>query len=155
MSRRRTGGTATSERRPRPRAGAVARLARGNTFQNFTHSEEKYNQSCFFCRINEQCADGSYRHQAFNGEGLSHPQSCKRSTCDGGNSDQAGSDKCPIADLWYDQFHTPGDNQKQGGKDHQFTLGSLIPAFAPIRRIVMNVAGATVAGIVRCFADCL
>ena len=137
------------------RPDPVARFACRDAFQNFAHGEEENDQRRLFGRIDEQRADGSDGHQAFDGKWLPHPQCRKGTLRHRGHADQTGRDEGPFADLGRKIFDDPGGTQQKGSEDHQPTLGRLKPPLAPVSRVVMDMAGATVAGLVLLGAGCL
>ena len=99
----------------RQRPDAVARLAGGHAFQHLAHGEEEDDQRRLFRRVDEQRADGGDGHQAFDGEGLPHPQRGKGALRHRGHADQAGGDEGPFADSRAPDTSTdPGGTQQTG-----------------------------------------
>ena len=90
----------------------VARLACGNTFQHLAHGEQEDHYRRLFCRPDEEGADGSYRHQAFDGEGLSQSQGREGALRHRRNANQAGRDESPRADPGYQILDDPGPTEQ-------------------------------------------
>ncbi len=97
------------------RANPVARLPCGNTFQNFTHSEEEIQPKPLLPpRLMNNAPMAAIVIRLSMVKGCPTRKADKRAAGNGSNSDQAGGDECPIADLWHDQFHTPGWQREAG-----------------------------------------
>ena len=133
------------------RADAVARLAGGHTFQHLAHGEQEHHKGGFFGCIDKQGPDGGDGHEHFDGERNACAQGSKGADGNRGHADDAGGDEGPVGDFSRGEiFDRPSGSQQQPGADHQAALIGVIPAFALIGGISMDMVRRSMTGIVNC-----